>query len=60
MNGYSIVKLSTHKIGYMPEERGLYKRMKVGEESVYLFVLKVLSSQEIERRLKLWFQKRDI
>lgn len=60
MDGYPIAELGAHKIGYLPEERGLYKRMKVGEESVYLSVLKGLSSQEAERRLKLWFQKMGI
>lgn len=47
-------------IGYMPEERGLYKKMKVGEQAVYLAQLKGLSKAEATRRLKLWFDKFEI
>jgi len=47
-------------IGYLPEERGLYKKMKVGEQSIYLARLKGLSEQEARRRLKIWFEKLDI
>jgi ABC-2 type transport system ATP-binding protein len=49
-----------YKIGYLPEERGLYKKMNVGEQSVYLAQLKGLSAKEAERRLKMWFDKFDI
>ena len=48
------------KIGYLPEERGLYKKMKVGEQSIYLSQLKGLSAREAEKRLKTWFAKFDI
>jgi ABC-2 type transport system ATP-binding protein len=48
------------RIGYLPEERGLYKKMKVGEQAVYLAQLKGLSRQEANARLKVWFQKFDI
>lgn len=44
-------------IGYLPEERGLYKSMKVGEQATYLARLKGLSKQEAQRRLKVWFSK---
>jgi len=44
-------------IGYLPEERGLYKKMKVGEQALYLARLKGLSKQEAMKRLKVWFQK---
>lgn len=44
-------------IGYMPEERGLYKKMKIGEQAVYLAKLKGLSSAEATRRVKEWFVK---
>lgn len=44
-------------IGYLPEERGLYKKMKVGEQAVYLAQLKGLSAHEAKKRLKLWFEK---
>lgn len=45
------------QIGYLPEERGLYKKMKVGEQAVYLAQLKGLSKREARKRLDLWFQK---
>ena len=47
-------------IGYMPEERGLYKKMKVGEQAVYLAQLKGLSKADAKRRLKMWFEKFEI
>jgi ABC-2 type transport system ATP-binding protein len=47
-------------IGYLPEERGLYKKMKVGEQAVYLTRLKGLSAREAADRLKIWFRKFDI
>jgi ABC-2 type transport system ATP-binding protein len=47
-------------IGYLPEERGLYKKMKVGEQAVYLAQLKGLSKYEAMRRLKYWFDKFEI
>ena len=43
------------KIGYMPEERGLYKKMKIGEQAVYLARLKGLSREDAMRRIKEWF-----
>jgi ABC-2 type transport system ATP-binding protein len=43
--------------GYLPEERGLYRKMKVGEQAIYLAQLKGLSKQEALRRLKIWFEK---
>ena len=45
------------KIGYMPEERGLYKKMKIGEQALYLAQLKGLSRQEAIKRIKIWFEK---
>src|ERR1700761_5775418 len=42
-------------IGYMPEERGLYKKMKIGEQAVYLAQLKGMSKSEATRRVKEWF-----
>jgi ABC-2 type transport system ATP-binding protein len=44
-------------IGYMPEERGLYKKMKIGEQAIYLARLKGLSKQEATERVKEWFIK---
>jgi ABC-2 type transport system ATP-binding protein len=46
-----------HQIGYLPEERGLYKKMKVGEQAIYLAQLKGLSRSEAIKRLRYWFQK---
>ena len=47
-------------IGYMPEERGLYKSMKVGEQCLYLAQLKGLSKQEAQKQLKYWFERLEI
>ncbi|MER3376274.1 MAG: ATP-binding cassette domain-containing protein [Allomuricauda sp.] len=47
-------------IGYLPEERGLYKSMKVGEQALYLARLKGLSKTEAKTRLKYWFDRLDI
>lgn len=47
-------------IGYLPEERGLYKSMKVGEQALYLARLKGLSKTEAKERLKYWFDRLDI
>jgi len=47
-------------IGYLPEERGLYKSMKVGEQALYLAQLKGLSKSEAKKRLKYWFDRLDI
>lgn len=47
-------------IGYLPEERGLYKRMKVGEQCIYLAQLKGLSKEEAKKRLTYWFDKFEI
>ena len=49
-----------HQIGYLPEERGLYKKMKVGEQSLYLAQLKGMSRHEAKIRLRDWFEKFDI
>ncbi len=49
-----------YQIGYLPEERGLYKKMKVGEQAIYLAQLKGLSYAEARKRLIRWFEKFDI
>lgn len=49
-----------YNIGYLPEERGLYKKMKVGEQAIYLARLKGLSSDEAKKRIKTWFEKFEI
>ena len=48
------------RIGYMPEERGLYRKMKVGEQAIYLAQLKGLTYAEARKRLQTWFQKFEI
>jgi ABC-2 type transport system ATP-binding protein len=45
------------KIGYMPEERGLYKKMKIGEQALYLARLKGLSKTDALEKIKFWFQR---
>ncbi len=60
INGQPMNKLNVKKIGYLPEERGLYKKMKVGEQAIYLAVLKGLTNQDAEKRLKQWFEKLNI
>lgn len=47
-------------IGYLPEERGLYKSMKVGEQCLYLAQLKGLSQSEAKKQLEFWFEKLEI
>ncbi len=44
-------------IGYMPEERGLYKKMKIGEQAMYLAQLKGLSSADAKEKIKFWFER---
>ena len=46
-----------HSIGYLPEERGLYKKMKVGEQVLYLAQLKGLSKKKAKQKLSYWFEK---
>lgn len=56
-NGEKLNPTHVDSIGYLPEERGLYRKMKVGEQCVYLARLKGLSKKEAEKRLKMWFEK---
>ncbi len=48
------------RIGYLPEERGLYKKMKVGEQALYLAQLKGMSKNDALKNLKYWFEKFEI
>ena len=48
------------QIGYLPEERGLYKKMKVGEQAMYLAQLKGLSEKQAKKKLMEWFEKFEI
>lgn len=56
-NGHAITDADVLNIGYLPEERGLYPKMKVGEQAVYLARLKGLSRKEAVKRLRAWFEK---
>lgn len=49
-----------YQIGYLPEERGLYKKMKVGEQALYLSQLKGISKHDAIKQLKVWFEKFEI
>lgn len=49
-----------HEIGYLPEERGLYKKMKVGEQALYFAMLKGMPRKQALRNLKEWFEKFEI
>jgi ABC-2 type transport system ATP-binding protein len=60
LDGKPLAPNDIEHIGYMPEERGLYKSMKVGEQALYLAQLKGLSKAEAKKRLKYWFDKFDI
>ncbi len=59
-NGHLSQAEDIYHIGYLPEERGLYKKMKVGEQAIYLAQLKGLSKAEASSRLKIWFEKFEI
>ena len=59
-NGRPLESKDVQRIGYMPEERGLYKSMKVGEQALYLAQLKGLPLSEAKKQLKYWFEKFDI
>ena len=56
-NGQKLSQGHIERIGYLPEERGLYKKMEIGEQMIYLARLKGLSRAEAQRRLKIWFEK---
>lgn len=58
--GQSLQPGHIRRMGYLPEERGLYKKMKVGEQLLYLAQLKGLSRQEAGQRIKAWIEKFDI
>lgn len=57
INGEKLKPHHISMIGYLPEERGLYKKMKVGEQALYLAQLKGLSKKEALKKLKHWFVK---
>lgn len=60
LQGKHIMPNDVLHIGYLPEERGLYKKMKVGEQAMYLARLKGMSKQDAQKALKYWFEKFEI
>jgi len=60
LNGRKLKPDDVMAIGYLPKERGLYKKMKVGEQALYFAQLKGLSKTEAMKRLKYWFKKLEI
>ncbi|MBD3750248.1 MAG: ABC transporter ATP-binding protein [Sphingobacteriales bacterium] len=59
-NGEKLNQTHINKIGYLPEERGLYKKMEIGEQMLYLAQLKGLSRAEAAKRIKFWFEKMEM
>ena len=57
LDGKPLMAKDVYHIGYMPEERGLYKKMRVGEQALFFARLKGLERREAERRLKAWFER---
>ena len=57
INGYPVSSKTQSMIGYMPEERGLYKKMKVGEQLIYLAQLKGLSHDEAKKKIRYWLDR---
>lgn len=59
-NGEKLNQSHISKIGYLPEERGLYKKMEIGEQMVYLARLKGLSRTDAIQKIKYWFEKMEM
>ena len=59
-NGAPITQRDVEKIGYMPEERGLYRKMKVGDQAMYLAQLKGMTEKDARAALKEWFVRFEI
>ena len=60
LDGQPMTAADVERMGYLPEERGLYKKMKVGEQAVYMARLKGLEKAEATKRLKEWFARWDM
>ena len=60
LNGKRITQADVQQIGYLPEERGLYKKMKVGEQALYLAQLKGMTRNDALKALKYWFEEFEI
>ena len=56
-DGRPITQRDVEKIGYLPEERGLYRKMEVGAQAMYLAQLKGMSTRDAQRELKMWFER---
>ena len=59
-DGHPLTQKDVVNIGYLPEERGLYKKMKVGEQALFFARLKGLKKNEAQKELKRWFEKFEI
>lgn len=59
-NGELLTRTHIEKMGYLPEERGLYKKMEIGEQVLYLAQLKGMSLSEAKKKAKYWFEKLEI
>ena len=59
-DGHQLSASDVNQMGYLPEERGLYKKMKVGEQALFFARLKGLSKAEATKQLRQWFEKFDI
>ena len=60
LNGKRMTAEDVRHIGYLPEERGLYKKMKIGEQALYLAQLRGMSKNDALKSLKYWFEKFEI
>lgn len=56
-DGRPITQRDVEKIGYLPEERGLYRKMEVGAQAMYFAQLKGMSQRDAQRELKIWFER---
>lgn len=59
-DGHTLTAADVVNIGYLPEERGLYKKMKVGDQAMFFARLKGLSKEDARRALKMWFERLEI
>jgi len=60
LNGKRMTPADVQHIGYLPEERGLYKKMKIGEQALYLAQLKGMTKSDAQKALRYWFEKFEI
>ena len=60
INGEKLNPSHISKIGYLPEERGLYKKMEIGDQMLYLAQLKGMSKEDATRKIKFWFEKMEM